>query len=293
MTSRTRETLRKYFRVGSSPTEAHFRDMIDSMLNMTDEGFSKTAEHGVKIFTPSGRNSLISFFRESKPNDRQAYITFGAEDDKRTQLLFQVGEDADGGNAEDRVPVLTLEVKTDTDADGAKTLKRHQVGINQQNPQTELDVNGVVRARGRMGGIEPDKPATIIANGQWQDLTGPLQGCRAFEVMAGVGLPQSGKFAMLHAVALNAFNPAESRLRFLANLFFPKKKISQTSSYYSRRCDQIELRWEGDSGRDASYKLQIRTRCAYGDKVRIQCYLTDLWFDPEMKHCEIKVAEAG
>ena len=37
MSSKNRETLKNYFAEGQLPTEAHFADLIDSMLNMTDE----------------------------------------------------------------------------------------------------------------------------------------------------------------------------------------------------------------------------------------------------------------
>lgn len=295
MTSRNRETLRHYFGDGKLPTEKHFSDLIDSMLNMTDEGFSKTAEHGVEIFTPAAHDALISFFRYRNPNSRKSYLTFGTENERREQLRFQIGEDQDDGDnvSVDRIPVLTLEAIRQDNEDGvasnAPPLQR--VGINQQNPSTELDVNGVLSAHGRKGGIEPENPDQLLADGNWHDIkiTPPLQGCQAFEVMAGVGLAQSGRFAMLYAIALNTFNPSDGWFRSLFDGFWSRKKIRQTSAYYSRRCDQLELRWGGSSGRDAIYRLQVRSRCAYNDDPPlIQCQLTRLWFDPHMKMSAVK-----
>jgi hypothetical protein len=295
MTSRNRETLRHYFSDGKLPTEKHFSDLIDSMLNMTDEGFSKTAEHGVEIFTPAGHDALISFFRDRNPNSRKSYLTFGVENERREQLLFQVGEDQDQGENESikRTPVLTLDAILHDNEDGSapNAQPTQRVGINQQNPSAELDVNGVLRTCGRIGGIEPENPDELVADGKWHDIkiSSPLQGCQAFEIMAGVGLAQSGRFAMLHAIAMNTFNPSDSWFRSLFNGLWSRKKIRQTSAYYNRRCDQLELRWQGGSGRDAVYKLQIRSRCSYDDDPpRIQCQLTRLWFDPYMNNSVVK-----
>ena len=37
MTTRNRETLRGFFSAGRLPTQDHFGDLIESMLNMDDE----------------------------------------------------------------------------------------------------------------------------------------------------------------------------------------------------------------------------------------------------------------
>jgi hypothetical protein len=42
MTTRNRDTLKQFFQEGRLPTSDHFGDLIDSMLNMSDEGFRKT-----------------------------------------------------------------------------------------------------------------------------------------------------------------------------------------------------------------------------------------------------------
>ena len=60
----SRETLRNYFNTGCLPKAKHFHDLIDSTLNMEDEGFNKTPEDGLQVFTRGGESSLLSFFRE-------------------------------------------------------------------------------------------------------------------------------------------------------------------------------------------------------------------------------------
>ena len=293
MASRNRETLRNYFRDGKLPSEHHFSDLVDSMLNMVDEGFRKSADHGVEISTPAGHDALISFYRDRSPNSAKSTISFGGEAENHEQILFNVGASRADAEADrrDRVPVLTLDASSGGDADAAALVQR--VGINQRNPGSELDVRGVIRSEGRMGALAPQSADSLLADGTWHDITPPMRGCQAFEVMAGVGQEHSGKFALLHAVALNTFNLAGGLIRQVVDRFFSRKRIRRTSAYYSRRCDQLELRWHGGSGRDGDYRLQIRSRCAYEKEVRIQCYLTRLWFDPRMKNCVVGRSAEG
>ncbi|HKJ02212.1 MAG TPA: hypothetical protein VJ997_07145, partial [Longimicrobiales bacterium] len=68
---KSRQTLKNYFSSGALPEERHFHDLIDSTLNMEDEGFNKTPEDGLQVFTRVGEQgessqSLISFFREGQ-----------------------------------------------------------------------------------------------------------------------------------------------------------------------------------------------------------------------------------
>ena len=138
----------------------------------------------------------------------------------------------------------------------------------------------MVASSGRLGDLRraDEKGQPLKADGEWHDLTGPLGGCQAFEVMAGVGQKDGGRFAMLHAIAMNTYNPLPGWLEFLS----PRKRIRSQHAWYGRRCDRLQLRWAGDHGRRASYRLQIRTQCDYGEDKLIQAAVTQLWFDPEM-----------
>ena len=160
-----------------------------------------------------------------------------------------------------------------------------KVGINQKKPAFELDVAGTIASRGRIG---EKGTKTIHANGYWQDIiTKPLEGCNAFEIMAGVGKPKSGKYALLHAFALKTFNA--------------RGKIVYHQAHYGSRCNRLKLRWKKRP--DKQYTLQIKTACSYGsggkrsksqkkgDKagkdvgVYIKYYTTKLWFDEMMDDC--------
>lgn len=268
MTSRSRESLKRYFREGALPTEDHFADLIDSMLNMSDEGFRKTVERGFEVSAPQGHDALISFFRNQEPESAAWRIDLGSEHD---QLQFYgrasaTGQDGDGfGQMQSELPLLSLD-------------QSRRVGIGTATPEAALDIAGTVRSTGRSGADLRQNARPLLANGQWQDLTDDLQGCQMFEVVAGAGHQGMGHFALLHAVALNTYNPTLGVFNFLNR----KRGIRATHGYYSRRCDRLELRWVGSSGRNANYRLQIRTGCNYGDRILIQAQLTQLWFDADM-----------
>jgi hypothetical protein len=258
MTIRSRQTLREFFDEGRLPTRDHFGDMIDSMLNMSDEGFRKSPENGLEVTAPASYDALVTFYRAQNDREPLWSLAYGGE---RDQLQFHHGGAA---AARDR-PVLALD-------------QQDRVGIGTATPREALDVAGTVASQGRVGSCSWPHLAPPLANGDWHDLTGPLTGCQGYEVMAGAGVQGGGRYALLHAVALNAFNPATSWL----DLFSRKKHIRASEAWYGKRCDRLELRWQGTSGLDASYRLQVRSRCDYGAGVRIRATLTQLWFNEAM-----------
>lgn len=272
MTSRSRESLKRYFRDGALPNEDHFADLIDSMLNMSDEGFRKTVEHGFEVYSPQGHDALVSFFREQEPETPAWYFELGGARDALLVHGRTPPSDAgqpgapSGANASSVAPALLC------------LDQERRIGIGTESPRVALDVAGVVRSSGRQGAYARAVEVPLLANGKWQDLTDALEGCQAFEVVAGAGHRGEGRFGLMHAIAVNTYNPTLG----LLNLFNRKRGIRATHGYYSRRCDRLLLRWDGTSGRNASYRLQIRTGCDFGAGVRIQAQLTQLWFDPHM-----------
>ena len=49
MAKKNRQTLREKFRRGSMPSQDDFGDLIDSMMNIMDDGIEKSAPEGFKI----------------------------------------------------------------------------------------------------------------------------------------------------------------------------------------------------------------------------------------------------
>lgn len=264
MAKRNRETLKNFFRKGALPSEEQFADLIDSTVNMVDEGFSKSAQNGLEITSQGNHATLVTFFRGSDPEQPNWSLGYGNNNES---LLFTPRTGPD-----DATPPLTL---SSVDYQGAF---EGRVGINTASPLYDLDVRGVVRAAGRIG-VNPLGAPTVPADGKWHDVTEPLNGCHAFEIMAGVGKKKTGKYALIHAIAINTFNPQG----MLFNFFNRKKRIRCTQAYYYSRADKLKLRWcKGASGRQ--YTLQLRTNSDYGKGILIQYNLTRLWFDPDMHH---------
>jgi len=263
MAKKNRSTLKRYFSEGAMPSADQFGDLIDSSLNTIDEGFTRTVENGYEISLIGEHDRLISFFRNAADQEHPVWSI--SYDKRRDTLTFIKADDED----EQSVPPLTLA------PDG-------RVGINNDDPQWSLDVKGVVAATGRIGtslGGKSQAPADcnafVLADGNWHDITGPLEGCHAYEVMAGAGNKGTGNYALMNAIAMNTFNPRG----WLFNIFNLKKRINYHDAYYLSRGNKIKLRWRADGDK---YYLQMRTNSNYGPGVRIRYYLTQLWFDADM-----------
>ena len=271
MANKNRSTLKRYFREGALPSANQFEDLIDSTVNKINDGFDKSSKNGFEISLLGDYNGLISFFRSNAvfqtDGDRQAEwsISYDKENDR---LLFVRRPGQEG---ETRVLVL--------DPEG-------WIGVNTSAPQWELDVAGVIAAEGRIGanpriGVEQKEQKTVPADGGWHTIVDNLSGCQAFEVMAGVGNKGTGMYALMHAVALNTYNPSG----LISNLFRRKNRIKYNHAYYLSRGHKIKLRWVGDR---ENYQLQMGTNCDYGKdnndtQIGIRYYITKLWFDETMQ----------
>ena len=275
MTKRNRKTLTDNFSDGKLPTQEAFGDLIDSMVNIVDEGFDKSALDGMKIAQLDNNSKLISFYDEITVKTPLWSIAFsmsgyGGGAGNYKNLNFYYGNNKATGLTLASVP------EKETEEEKAEEGKI-RLGINNNNPQHEIDVNGVIASDGRIG-REGRKELEVRADGKWHPIITGLDGCQAFDIMAGVGKQRSGRYALLHAFALNTFNSK-------------KGNITYHQAHYSSRCDQIDLRWVGQTH---SYSLEMRTRCSFEqnamEEIFIRYYVTQLWFDPFMENCVPKDA---
>jgi hypothetical protein len=279
MTKRNRKTLIEHFAEGRLPSQEAFADLIDSTINIVDDGFEKNAVHGLKVAQVDENAKLLSFFDEITV--RTPVWTMALASSPGTayaggnykQLSIYWAE-----NGDNRLILASAPVGEDSNEPDASSPHRLRMGINRQSPEHEMDVGGVVASDGRIGRKAPDG-LEVRADGKWHPVTRPLDGCQAFEVMAGVGKPKSGKYALTHAFAISTFNSRNS-------------SISYHQARFSSRCDQIDLRWTGSTH---EFVLEMRTRCSYeqhaNEEIYVQYYLTQLWFDPFMQGCAKKEAK--
>lgn len=273
MTKRNRKTLTDNFADGTLPTQEAFGDLIDSMVNIVDDGFDKSALNGMKVAQLGNSGKLISFYDEITVKAPIWSIAFsmsgyggGAESHKNLNVFYG-SDNATGLTLASVAESVSAEEKTGTE--------KIRVGINKNSPEYELDVSGVIASDGRIG-REGGKESEVLADGEWHPILTGLDGCQAFEVMAGVGKPRSGRYALVHAFALSTFNSKKSN-------------ITYHQAHYSSRCDQIDLRWVGEAH---NYSLEMRTRCSFAqndtEEIYIRYYTTQLWFDPFMVRCAKK-----
>lgn len=256
---RDRRTLRNYFDDGALPSGEHFGELIESTVNKVDDGFDKTPRDGLKLtwFTSAAERAdpnFISFYRGDRFGPPVWRLAHDPEGD-----ILRVNSERDG--------VIT-----------SLAVGRGKVGVNTASPAEALDVAGTVRARGRIG--YPAAGGAVPADGKWHPITEWITGCQAFEVAAGVGGGKgSGRYAMLHAIAMNAYNPGR---RWLGWFFPGSRRIRTTNAAYGRMRDRILLRWETSRDDARLFRLVLRSRCPFDDGVQVQAHLTQLWFDPAM-----------
>ncbi len=289
-----RETLKGYFKNGKLPSERHFHELIDSTLNMADEGFSRTDEDGIRVVAQRDQRGLLSFSGDL-PAGQDWQPAWRLELERRGKSLqFVPGKDPDeDGDGDPQAPILTLA------PDG--------VGIGTKQRKAALDVAGVVRSEARIGIVPPrdDLPedlSDVVADGEWHAITPVLHGCQLREVAAGVGHEASGRWALFHGVAMAVFpdhpqdlgSPIYNAFSSLLNsrpvapiarilgLAGKPRSMRVTQATWRNRKDRLRLRWKPEKG-GSGYRLEIRTHRAYPDPPRIRYHVTDLWEDEGMR----------
>ncbi|MDF3014650.1 MAG: hypothetical protein K0Q78_2854 [Cellvibrio sp.] len=248
-----RNALKNKFKKGKMPSEQDFSNLIDSMVNILEEGFDKTSRDGLKISQLMGSGRLLSFYKNIAVESPHWFLELSTNENK---LHF-------GTPGCPRV----LSLYSHNNSDDTQGNLRVAVGINKENPQATLDVEGTIASTGRMG---KTGDMAVPADGDWHDITSVLTGCEAFEIVAGVGGQDAdGKYALLHAFALNTFNG--------------KSSINAQDAHFGNKCNRIELRWQPvpEQGQ-FHFKLQMRAQCSFGKDIWIKYHLTRLWFDPLM-----------
>ena len=247
MPLQNRDSLKGYFRKGQLPSEGHFHDLIDSTINKVDDGMSKTMEDGLMLAPIGESRKLISFFK-SIEDKSPVWRMEVDENDADLHFSNKVGDE-----------VLSI-------TDSGK------VGIDNEQPQANLDVNGHVAMSGREGNAFRGK---VPADGKWHKIATELNGCQMFEVVAGVGKKKTGKYALLHAIAISAFGKS-------------RNKIKKTQARYGIRGNRMKLRWTGSTYK---FNLEIKTRSNYGSDVAINYHIQKLWHDQFMDNCVLNGKE--
>lgn len=280
MSKQTRNTLKNYFEVGRKPSQKAFEDLIDSNLNMIDEGIRKTPKEGLAL-SQLKTGKLLTLDKKDASGQ-----SWSVSLDEANNILVSLDEANNIGiGMRGASPVVQLspdgEIRINGDA-----LKLSPISGNETEKTNDFNVNGWSTSTGRRGNFQTKGIAPPKADGQWHDLITDISGCQCFEVMAGAKNPGKDKYALVHAVAMNAENPESIFNRYFkkSNIFIDffrsKKKIRTSHAYYNQKCDKLRLRWvTPDPERSNLYSLQIKTNCCYGDDTEIRYHITRLWDD--------------
>lgn len=234
MALQDRDTLRNYFRQGSVPSEVHFHDLIDSLVNKVDDGLDKDLINGLQL-SPRGSSKTVMSFFENIKNKETSWSVALNPDPRSKGLGFSDGTLKEDGTTTPNYPLYLK--------------KGEGIGVGTTTPNYTLDVNGMAGMKGRIGTFVK---GSVPADGKWHNIIDGLDQVHAFEIMAlANGKKHLGKYAMSHAIAMAAYGGTWSR-----------KTIKQTRVYYRWFWNAIKLRWKSDD--TYKFALQIKTRSNYG-----------------------------
>lgn len=278
MTKQDRPTLKSFFRSGALPTEEEYSDLIDSTVNLMDDGFAKTEVDGLQLASKGGSERVMSFYQglgASKPS-------WVFDHDAKTDGILHIRPD------EGKAAMSSAEAAKKAPADDAQDAKLYapnlsltrdgRVGVNREHPDWRLDVGGVARMEGRVGVSSHNIPA-VRADGSWNFITQPMTGCQILEVVAGVGGPEGdGRYSLIRAIAMNTYQPQNA----LLNWIFKRRSIKAQTAMYGRYADRLRLKWENHEDKPHYYRLKIRTNADFGPDRLIRYNITRLWFDTHM-----------
>jgi hypothetical protein len=255
MPAQGRDQLKKYFRNGNLAREEYFIDLIDSSVNKVSDQITVSDQGGLNVIASVTGRKFLSLFK-SKANEQQqkppSFTVQYQEDKSNNESLLFSTPLANGASQS------LFTIKKESTATGIAG----KIGVNTAQPRTELDVNGAVAMKSRVGTFNDATVnyAAIKADGKWYKLVSRLKGPSAFEVIAAVNSKSNG-YAMHYTVAMNI--PGR------------KARIKPIQEVYNCWWRRLQLRWTKEN--DGSYSLDIRTAWRYKDTPQIQVRMTRLW----------------
>src|SRR5690554_6519235 len=199
-----RDKLKEFFSGGKRPNQQQFEALINSTVNILDDGYSKDKKDGLKI-TPTGDDNIL--------------MSFCAKSQDAPSWIFTIKEDED----------LYIETKKQ----GEYLLHK---GEEIPHPSLFLNarktvITGDVEVQGVKKGISLDSEKfQPVADGNWHNITEDLYGMYAMEITAYItGAKSTGEYALMIAWTTHCFG---------------SKKIRTLGSYYGFFGHKIKLRWK-------------------------------------------------
>lgn len=229
MAKRNRQTLKKSFSKGRKPTERDFENLIDSTLNILDDGFFKSPELGMELSPLIGEKRVVmSVFREPGNPEPEWEIAVGTAGELK---ICRFGEDAS-------TPVIVL------NTDGT---------IEIGSDGKDIVLKGQLATMGRKGTYIQN---SVPADGRWHDASEEIEGVCALEVVAAAGRRHTGKHAVLVALATHCFggSPKVKKIRSCYGMFGNKIKLRWVKNGLACR---LQMKTIFDYGDDIRIHYQI------------------------------------
>lgn len=220
MAKTNRRTLKEYFGKGKKPDSGQFADLIDSMLNIVDDGFNKSAERGLQLSPLDDEGAVMEIRRNILDNEPAWIVALG----KGGELNIHRGLDEE--------PSVSLF------QDGKIVLGTKD--------KIELEINGTVRADSFTGNYLKGK---VSANGQWQNIGELEYGCMGYQIEAACGLKGKGRYALAEATAIHCFGKHPS-IRSSHSWFGSRFNRIQFRWYSEGLNCRLQVRTRSDYGED-------------------------------------------
>lgn len=176
MAKTDRKTLKEYFSKGKKPDSSQFADLIDSMLNILDDGFSRLPERGVLLSPLNSQGPVMEVRKRIQDDDPQWVLSLGA--DMQLHIYRKEEEEA----------FLTLY------QDGRIVLG--------ENGKANLTVNGTVQADSFTGAY---LTGHTPADGKWHLIGNQEYTCRVYRIVAACGVKNRGKYGIAYVTAMHCF----------------------------------------------------------------------------------------
>ena len=138
-----RQTLKNYFQKGGFATEKHFVDLIDSSLNMIDDGISINQKHGFKLNPLGYSTRLMSFFKKATQKESDFSLNLNHDNVEGLSVNDREGE-----------PLLKFD-------------QHRQIGIHTNEPRFDFDVKGVLGVDSKSGNYAV---GAVDGDGSWQTI---------------------------------------------------------------------------------------------------------------------------
>lgn len=236
MINEGREQLKNKFSARNIGYES-YRALIESTVNIKDDGLEKNEEDGLKLSVRGTSSKVLSLYDDRTVNFAEWYIRLNPANAK--------GLDISHRQLEGQSLFLTVV----DEVFERKRQKRVRMGVGTNRPQFTLDVNGTVSMRARVGAFKVGK---IPADKRWHtilDDADGLESCQGYEIMAHINDNDTERYALTHAMILVSEGPKGA-------------VVKATSKYlWGKFLNRIKIKRRQVGGR---WVIQIKARDHFG-----------------------------